>query len=253
MPSDSVRNDRYRAENYQTCPHCGLEFHIQGFTRHQRSCKTRKQAALRDRELAAELAKISRQERLNQLKQQRNARVRTTADNNAQQASGSAHNTSDLPDSIGVDNTAGPSNSAGGPFESAARPDEFAASPWTDGNPNTVDDDLVDSVREPDDIKVEYHPKTKIPAKIYRFGDYGRDRNVPPASAFDSDPWHPGFDSRLNFEFAELILECAMNKKQIDRLLSIVRCIADDPSQFSFTKYQDIKDAWDIAGQAHPP
>ncbi len=158
----------------------------------------------------------------------------------------------DLPGSIGVDNTAGPSNSAGGPFESAACPDEFAASLWTDGNPNTVDDDLVDSVREPDDMKVEYHPKTKIPAKIYRFGDYGRDRNVPPASAFDSDPWHPGFDSRLNFEFAELILECAMNKKQIDRLLSIVRCIADDPSQFSFTKYQDIKDAWDIAGQAHP-
>ncbi|THG92666.1 hypothetical protein EW026_g8315 [Hermanssonia centrifuga] len=93
---------------------------------------------------------------LNQLKQQCN---RTTADNNTQQASGLAHNTSDLPDSIGVDNTAGPSNSASGPFK-------FAALPWTDGNPNMVDNNL-DSVHKPDDMKVEYHLKTKIPAKIY--------------------------------------------------------------------------------------
>ncbi|PSR71516.1 hypothetical protein PHLCEN_2v12599 [Hermanssonia centrifuga] len=164
-----------------------------------------------------------------------------------QQASGSGHDTTDQPNShmytddpLGVDKPAGPS--------------ESTTSSWTDNNPNTADNDNpVDSVRQLDNIKIEYHPKARIPTKIYRFADYGRDCNTAPATTFANDPWLPGFNNRLDFEFAELTLECAMNQKQIDKLLGIVRRIANDPSQFSFNKYDDIKGAWDIAGEVHPP
>ncbi|PSS29880.1 hypothetical protein PHLCEN_2v2629, partial [Hermanssonia centrifuga] len=139
------------------------------------------------------------------------------------------------------------------PMDNAASSSESSTASQNNSNYNAADYDLVDSVWKLNDIKIEYHPKTKIPSRIYWFADYGQDCNTTPASAFASDPWLPGFDNCLDFEFAELVLECTINRKQIDRLIGIAHCVANDPLQFLFTKYDDLKNAWDIAGKSHPP
>ncbi|PSR77506.1 hypothetical protein PHLCEN_2v7846 [Hermanssonia centrifuga] len=123
--------------------------------------------------------------------------------------------------------------------------------PWDAADPNIASSDQAAPML--DDIRVEYHPKAKVPPKVFSFEDYGREQDKPPARAFVKDPWLPAFETRLNFEFAELTLECGMNKHQIESLLRIVHHISDDPSQFTYKTYEDLKGSWDVVGEMHPP
>ncbi|KAG1785489.1 uncharacterized protein HD556DRAFT_1314195 [Suillus plorans] len=55
-----------------------------------------------------------------------------------------------------------------------------------------------------DDIKVEYHPNSGRPTKVYHFKDYGRSPGAPPAAPeADPMPWQP-FRTCIDFEVAEL-------------------------------------------------
>ncbi|KAG6896264.1 hypothetical protein C0992_009421 [Termitomyces sp. T32_za158] len=66
-------------------------------------------------------------------------------------------------------------------------------------------------------FKVEYHPHSGIPTKIGSYSDCFPQTTIPPP---DFEPWKP-FKSRLDFEIAELGLEAALNKSQLDRLIKL--------------------------------
>ncbi|KAG2133599.1 uncharacterized protein EDB93DRAFT_1093239, partial [Suillus bovinus] len=51
----------------------------------------------------------------------------------------------------------------------------------------------------------------------------------------DEEPWRP-FCSHSDFEFAEIALNAALNKSQINALLALIGCISRGESQGNFLK-----------------
>src|ERR1700722_3856232 len=71
---------------------------------------------------------------------------------------------------------------------------------------------------EIDDIRTEYHPKSGRRNKTERFHKYKRSvapENVSPPQ--NKEPWRP-FISREDFEFAEVVLDAALNKDKVNTL-----------------------------------
>lgn len=96
-----------------------------------------------------------------------------------------------------------------------------------------------------------YHPHSGLPPTIEHFEDYGRDEDAIRTILVDRDPTSK-FGSLAEFEFAELVLQASLNRKTIDRLLTIVLAIRDG-AEFSFRKHTDIEAAWDTASRWHAP
>jgi len=103
-----------------------------------------------------------------------------------------------------------------------------------------------------DDIKVEYHPSSGRQTEIHHFGDY-KQSNSEPVPLDNTTPWWP-FSSRLDFEFAELVHEAALNKKQIDRLIGLFHKSSEDNSQrLSFKSHSDVQASWHAASERLTP
>lgn len=105
-----------------------------------------------------------------------------------------------------------------------------------------------------DSIKVEYHPKSgKEPVNVtYAFEDFTRDQHNVDTGPADTEPWRPAFNSRLDFDFAELTHETHMNKGQIKKLLKIVQEIVSNKEAFTFTSVDDVDHAWAKAQVLYP-
>ncbi len=121
-------------------------------------------------------------------------------------------------------------NDAAGPEPADDNPEEHLAA--IDDNPASL---------EHDDIKIEYHPSTGRPPVISHFKDFQRHRdrptNVNPA-AFEDEPWKP-FQTREDFDFAELCLEAALTQRQVE-VLRIIQNAKAGCSELSFQSYKDI-------------
>ncbi|KAH9848281.1 hypothetical protein C2E23DRAFT_739970 [Lenzites betulinus] len=104
-----------------------------------------------------------------------------------------------------------------------------------------------------DDFLTVNHPHAKLPPTIHHFEDFIRDSQpkVDPSS-IPKRPWEP-FNSRIDFEFAQFVLEAALNNGQVDRLLKLIACISEGRSDFSFKNSGDVKSAWDVASHLSPP
>ncbi|KAI6100965.1 hypothetical protein EV401DRAFT_2061435 [Pisolithus croceorrhizus] len=98
-----------------------------------------------------------------------------------------------------------------------------------------------------DDICVEYHPNASIPPQEIPFAEFARGHR-PRAYKPDvsTDPWYP-FRSRLDFEFAELALEAALNKEQVNRLLRLMKSIRSAGEVFTLNEYNDLQSTWRAA------
>ncbi len=105
---------------------------------------------------------------------------------------------------------------------------------------------------EIDSIRTEYHPNSGRASKINKFEDYRmQDAGAGPPPIHER-PWQP-FRSRTDFEFAEIALEAALTKAQIDKLIKIyTRCLSGHDS-FSLTSERDLRDIWGIASTLHTP
>ncbi|KIK46880.1 hypothetical protein CY34DRAFT_21734 [Suillus luteus UH-Slu-Lm8-n1] len=90
---------------------------------------------------------------------------------------------------------------------------------------------------EEDDIQVQYHPNSQRPTQVFHFEDYGHGPGAP-------TPWYP-FRTRIDFEFAELVLEAALTHQQMDRLFDLVRRTKSE--QFTLRNRKDVRDTWDAA------
>ncbi|KAG1883237.1 hypothetical protein F4604DRAFT_1737081, partial [Suillus subluteus] len=97
-----------------------------------------------------------------------------------------------------------------------------------------------------DDIKIEYHPSSGIEAKVYPFHNFQRRPMVSSDAPPSSEPWHP-FQSRLEFEVAELALEVGLNNKQTDWLVKLCHRCIDGKEKFMFKNHKDIHIKWEAA------
>jgi hypothetical protein len=97
-----------------------------------------------------------------------------------------------------------------------------------------------------DNIRTEYHPNSGRGVKIETFEDYRKHSMKPISVPEITDPWRP-FQSRTNFEFAQLALDAALTKTHVNKLIQLVeRCIKGQDS-FNLTNHQDLCKTWDAA------
>jgi hypothetical protein len=105
---------------------------------------------------------------------------------------------------------------------------------------------------EIDDIKVEYHAGAGRRTVVYPFEDFSTERTESnPATASTTAPWHP-FDSREDFEFAELVHDGRMSHDIVERMLKLIGKVASGEAQISFRSHSDVQHAWDKASLFYP-
>ncbi|KAF8549243.1 hypothetical protein OG21DRAFT_1488704 [Imleria badia] len=148
-------------------------------------------------------------------------------------------------------------------LEAAAVPSGLHAAPcvfqgventWVSEIPvdNIIDvpDNNVDSL---DDIRIEYHPHTGLPAETFAFSDFSRTHfPVPPAPDPDRDPWSP-FWTLLDFEIVELALEAVLNKDQTERLIRLLQWLHNQREKFTIRNHADLRATWDASGACLTP
>jgi len=102
-----------------------------------------------------------------------------------------------------------------------------------------------------DSIKTEYHPHSAWPHRIENFEDYTeRDTtNIPLPSP---DPWRP-FQTKLDFEFAEVVLKACISKAHAEKLISIIhRCQAGE-EHLNIGSHKQLCETWDNASSLLTP
>ncbi|KAG1904847.1 uncharacterized protein F5891DRAFT_1126584 [Suillus fuscotomentosus] len=107
----------------------------------------------------------------------------------------------------------------------------------------------------PDDIKVEYHPHSKIPSTIHRFVDFSRHHSMEdsvPRCHIPTSPWEP-FRTRLDFEVAEIALEAAMTKDQTNRLFNLLHRSACGKEAFTLQSHDEVRLFWEMASERFTP
>lgn len=114
-------------------------------------------------------------------------------------------------------------------------------------------------------IKVVYHPSSGKQPDIYTFEHYCSAPKPPaldssalsPSNDSDKRPWHP-FPTRTDFELAEVMLDGHLNRKQIDRVLSVFwKAIPNNQDQsdlsddrLTIKNSADLSHIWDHALKA---
>ena len=79
---------------------------------------------------------------------------------------------------------------------------------------------------------------------VEHFEDYGRAKEFAYKDAPHPRPWAP-FESRLDFEIAELILMAAFNKEQTTTLISLLKHVAEGAEEFTLRSHDDVKKKWE--------
>jgi hypothetical protein len=97
-----------------------------------------------------------------------------------------------------------------------------------------------------DDIRTEFHPASGKEPVVAHFEDYGHTKEFTYTDPPNLRPWAP-FQSRLDFEIAELILLAALNKEQTTKLISLLKRVAEGDEEFTLESHADIKKKWEGA------
>jgi len=117
--------------------------------------------------------------------------------------------------------------------------------------------ETIPDVAEPqpplvDAIRTEYHPHTKLPPKIVQFEDYREyhSQHRRPTPRNPSKPWTP-FRTRAEFEFAEVVLDAALNRRQIDTLLKVFHRCVEGEDRLDLKNHADLQEMWELASVLH--
>lgn len=102
-----------------------------------------------------------------------------------------------------------------------------------------------------DTIRTKYHPNSKRPPQLAAFEEY-RDRPPVNPPLAKSEPWSP-FVSRADFEFAEIALEAALTKDQVDSMIKLIGRLTQGQDFFTLTSHRDLRKAWDAASELVTP
>ena len=102
-----------------------------------------------------------------------------------------------------------------------------------------------------DDIRIEYHPHSGRPAEILPLKEYQECRlktEIPKLNT--QQPWKP-FQTRAEFEFAEVTLKAGLTKNQADTLISLMKhCIKGEES-FKIDSHAHICEIWNAGAVLH--
>ncbi|KZT07871.1 uncharacterized protein LAESUDRAFT_713204 [Laetiporus sulphureus 93-53] len=96
------------------------------------------------------------------------------------------------------------------------------------------------------DLNAVFHPRARTPMRIQSFEEYGRDEasQAPPPQS--EKPWRP-FRMRTDFEFAEIALNAALNKNQVNALINIINAVASGKAEFTIASDVKLHKYWEQA------
>ena len=102
-----------------------------------------------------------------------------------------------------------------------------------------------------DDIRIEYHPHSERPAEILPLKDYQeRQRKIKTPKLNTHQPWKP-FQTRAEFEFAEVALKAGLSKNQADTLILLMkRCIRGEET-FEIDSHAHLCEIWNAGAVLH--
>ncbi|KAG1800758.1 uncharacterized protein HD556DRAFT_1430154 [Suillus plorans] len=105
-----------------------------------------------------------------------------------------------------------------------------------------------------DTFKTEYHPNSGRAPAIETFSAFGHSIEAEARSLpiVNNEPWQP-FTCRVDFEFAELAHQAALNKDQTDKMLALIWQIAEGHAKFTFKSHAEVSKAWDRAATQMTP
>ena len=100
-------------------------------------------------------------------------------------------------------------------------------------------------IHQDSDIRVKYHPNSGRRADTFKPDEYRRP--VPNCNATsEPEPWAP-FQTREDFEFAEMVLDAGMTKGQVKALIKLFhKCIKKEGS-FTISKYKELEGTFKVA------
>ncbi|KAG1747467.1 hypothetical protein EDB19DRAFT_1826190 [Suillus lakei] len=113
-------------------------------------------------------------------------------------------------------------------------------------NPVPTQSEPVASARLPSEFKTEYHPCSGHPTLFQPFDKFGISPEAQQVPIIDKELWRP-FRSRGDFEFSEIAIEAALNKSQINALLSLITHISEGCAEITLKNEVDLSKAWDNA------
>ncbi|KAG2151772.1 hypothetical protein BD769DRAFT_1623523 [Suillus cothurnatus] len=108
------------------------------------------------------------------------------------------------------------------------------------------------SAQLPSEFKTEYYPRSGRPTLFQPFDEFRTSEAQHNAPIIDDEPWRP-FRSRGDFEFSEIAIEAALNKSQINSLLSLITRISEGRAQITLKNEADLLKAWDNAAAELTP
>lgn len=100
-------------------------------------------------------------------------------------------------------------------------------------------------------IHVEYHPRSGRGDRTVPLDSYCRERPKPSVKDLDDIPWK-SFNSRDDFELAEVILGSNMNTKMAKQLLRLIKRVHDHTGDLSLFSYEDLTAAWERTETLYP-
>ncbi|KAH9885841.1 hypothetical protein C8Q73DRAFT_619686, partial [Cubamyces lactineus] len=103
-----------------------------------------------------------------------------------------------------------------------------------------------------DDIKIQYHPASKLASKIYHFQEFNRGGDTETDVPLSETPWDP-FPSRIDFDFAKFTLSAALSRDEIDALINMCHRIASGEEHLSFNSHVDVQNTWALASSTVTP
>ena len=119
-----------------------------------------------------------------------------------------------------------------------------------DGGPDSTTSDPTDSHchraqdYQNDDIQIEYHPNSGRHTDTSKVNEYRQPLKVD--ATFEPEPWAP-FQTREDFEFAELALEAGMTRGQVNAMIKLFhKCIKGD-GNFTILNHKDMADTFEKA------
>lgn len=113
---------------------------------------------------------------------------------------------------------------------------------------------MVEESQQPwlDAIRTEYHPHAKLPPKVVKFEEYREhhSQHRRPTPRNPTKPWTP-FRTRAEFEFAEIAIDAALNKRQVDALIKVFHRCIEGKDTFELKGHADLIEMWELASVLH--
>lgn len=101
---------------------------------------------------------------------------------------------------------------------------------------------------EKDSICIDFHPHSGKPTETYTFDEYSQtfDDDSPPPPIPEENVFRP-FQSRGDFEFADLALDASLSNGQIDAFLKLIHDVASGVRNVTLKDHTDLSKTWELA------